>query len=177
MSMKGYSAFPKAPALLELHHQIDSVVSKTFVGGCLTPLQRRSQCILQSSVLYELNKSLFWTDARCNTQQKSPTCTATYLYFKKIQWTQTRHTRHCWRSSDKTINNVFRLTPWNRTLAWWFECSPMAQETLVQVIPKTQKWYLMPPCLTLNIISYGSRVTWSRRGKRVAPSPTPWCCS
>ena len=30
MAMKGYSAFPKAPALLEPHHQI---VSRTLVGG------------------------------------------------------------------------------------------------------------------------------------------------
>ena len=34
-----------------------------------------------------------------------------------------------------------------------------------QVIPKTQKWYLMPPCLTLNIISYGSRVNGAIQGK------------
>ena len=27
------------------------------------------------------------------------------------------------------------------------------------VIPKTQKWYLMLPCLTLTIIRYGSRVS------------------
>ena len=33
----------------------------------------------------------------------------------------------------------------------------------------------MPPCLTLSIIRYGSRVKWSNRGKGVAPSPTPWC--
>ena len=44
-----------------------------------------------------------------------------------------------------------------------------------RVIPKTQKWYLMPPCLTLSIIRYGSRVKWSNPGKGVAPSPTPWC--
>ena len=29
-----------------------------------------------------------------------------------------------------------------------------------RVIPKTQKWYLMPSCLTLTIIRYGSRVKW-----------------
>ena len=46
-----------------------------------------------------------------------------------------------------------------------------------QVIPKTQKWYLIPPCLTLSIIRYGSRVKWSNPGKWVAPSPTPWCNS
>ena len=28
-----------------------------------------------------------------------------------------------------------------------------------RVIPKTQKWYLMPPCLTLSIIRYVSRVS------------------
>ena len=46
-----------------------------------------------------------------------------------------------------------------------------------QVIPKTQKWYLMLPCLTLSIIRYGSRVKWSNLEKGVAPSPTPWCCN
>ena len=35
----------------------------------------------------------------------------------------------------------------------------------------------MYPCLTLSIISYGSRVKWSNPGKGVAPSPTHWCCS
>ena len=50
-----------------------------------------------------------------------------------------------------------------------------------RVIPKTQKMVLdasllnMPPCLTLSIIRYGSRVKWSNPGKGVAPSPTPWC--
>ena len=46
-----------------------------------------------------------------------------------------------------------------------------------RVIPKTQKWYLMPPFLTLSIIRYGSRVKWSKPGKRVAPFPTPRCSS
>ena len=42
-----------------------------------------------------------------------------------------------------------------------------------RVIPKTQKWYLMQPCITLSIIRYGSRVKWSNPGKGVEPSPTP----
>ena len=46
-----------------------------------------------------------------------------------------------------------------------------------QVIPKTQKWYLVKPCLTLRIIRYGPRVKWSNLGKGVAPSPTSQCCS
>ena len=35
----------------------------------------------------------------------------------------------------------------------------------------------MPPCLTLSIIRYGSRVKWRNPGKGVAPSPIPWCSS
>ena len=44
-----------------------------------------------------------------------------------------------------------------------------------RVIPKTQK--MMPPCLTLSIIRYGSRVKWSNPRKGVALSSTPRCCS
>ena len=46
-----------------------------------------------------------------------------------------------------------------------------------RVIPKALKWYLMPPCFTLGIIRYGSRVKWTNSGKGVAPSPTSRCCS
>ena len=35
----------------------------------------------------------------------------------------------------------------------------------------------MPPCLTLSIVRYGSRVKWSNPGTGLAPSPTPWCSS
>ena len=44
-------------------------------------------------------------------------------------------------------------------------------------IAKTQKWYLVPPCLTLSIIRQGSRIKWSNPGKGVAPSPTFRCRS
>ena len=40
----------------------------------------------------------------------------------------------------------------------------------VRVIPKT-------PCLTLNIISYRSRIRWVNPGKGVVLSSTPWCSS
>ena len=46
-----------------------------------------------------------------------------------------------------------------------------------RVIPKTQKSYFMPLCLTLSIITYGSRIKWVNPGKGEAPSPTNWCCS
>ena len=55
----------------------------------------------------------------------------------------------------------------------------MAQEIWVQSqvesYQRLKKWYLMPPCLTLRIIRYGSRVKWSNPGKGVAPTPTPRC--
>ena len=35
----------------------------------------------------------------------------------------------------------------------------------------------MPPCLTLNIIRYITRVKWSNSGEWVMPSPTPGCSS
>ena len=67
------------------------------------------------------------------------------------------------------------------TLALRLECSPMARETGVQSqvesYQRFKKWYLMPPCLTLSIIRYGSRVKWSNPGKGVVPSPTPRCSS
>ena len=48
MTMKRYSAFPKAPALLETHHQIVLYhISRTLVGDVFIPLQRCSQCSLQ----------------------------------------------------------------------------------------------------------------------------------
>ena len=46
------------------------------------------------------------------------------------------------------------------------------------IIPKTKKkWYWIPSCLSLSIISYISRVKWSNPRKGVAPSPTLQCGS
>ena len=41
----------------------------------------------------------------------------------------------------------------------------------------SKKWYLIPPCLILSIIRYGSRVKCRNPRKGVVPFPTPWCCS
>ena len=52
IAMKGCSTFSNAPPLLVRCHQIFSSISGTLVAVCvcggLTPLQRRSWCILQS---------------------------------------------------------------------------------------------------------------------------------
>ena len=54
----------------------------------------------------------------------------------------------------------------------------MVWETGVQFQVKwLNKWYLIPPCLLLRIIRYGSRVKWSNPGNEVAPSSTPQCNS
>ena len=46
------------------------------------------------------------------------------------------------------------------------------------VIQKAKKkWYLIPPCLTLSIKRYGSRVKSSNPGKGVAPFHIPRCSS
>ena len=50
-------------------------------------------------------------------------------------------------------------------------------QSQVESYQRLKKWYLMPPCLTLSIIRYESRVKWHNPGKGVAPSPTPQCNS
>ena len=61
------------------------------------------------------------------------------------------------------------------------QCSPMARETWVQsqveLYLRLKQWYLIPPCLKVSIIRYGSSVKCSYPGKRVAPSPIHWCSS
>ena len=56
MAMKGYSAFPKAPASLEPHQRLFSVISRTLVEEGLTPLQSCSQCILQLQLTKQRKK-------------------------------------------------------------------------------------------------------------------------
>ena len=46
-----------------------------------------------------------------------------------------------------------------------------------EVVPKTQTLYLKPPCWTLSIIRYGSRVKWSNPEKGIEPSLTYLCSS
>ena len=50
-------------------------------------------------------------------------------------------------------------------------------QSQVESYQRLKKWYLTPPCLTLSIIRYVTRVKWSNPGEGVAPSPTPRCSS
>ena len=55
-----------------------------------------------------------------------------------------------------------------------FANSPGERDSIPgRVIPKTQKWYLIPSCLTLGILRYGSRV--SRAIQRKVSFPTSRC--
>ena len=47
----------------------------------------------------------------------------------------------------------------------------------VELYQRLKKWCLMPPCSTLSIISYGSRVKWRNLGKGIAAYRTHRCCS
>ena len=66
-------------------------------------------------------------------------------------------------------------------LFYWVECLPIFRETgvqsQVQSYQRLKKWYLMPPCLTLSIRRYGTKVKWSNLGNGVAPFLTPLCSS
>ena len=47
MKMKGYSALHRTLVLLETHHQIFNIISRTLVVRCFVLLQRCSRCILR----------------------------------------------------------------------------------------------------------------------------------
>ena len=84
--------------------------------------------------------------------------------------------------SDDCVYNVkIQLKKLKCSLVNWVECSLTTGETggrsLVESYQRLKKCYFMSPCLTLIITRYGSMVRWSNPGKRVAPSPTPLCCS
>ena len=64
---------------------------------------------------------------------------------------------------------------YKKSLLYGVECFWVAQKTRVEANQRLKKWYLLPPCLTLRIIRYVSRVKCSNPGKGEAPSPTPWC--
>ena len=55
--------------------------------------------------------------------------------------------------------------------------SPRQLSNSLPIWPSLKKCYLIPPCLTLSILRYASRVKWSNPGNWVAPSLTPWCSS
>ena len=61
---------------------------------------------------------------------------------------------------------------WPNELSVYQQIERQGVQSLVESYGRLKKWYLMPPCLTLSIIRYGSRIKWSHPGKGIALSPT-----
>ena len=160
---------------------------------------------LVSCVLRHINPGRLFNTKFCKNIQNKCTHTHTHIYIK-IGGSTKRfvffefihlfilflHTcmfpACCFRQRtympQSLVNGVLNVTWTHLCLQFeWFsvECSPMARKTGVQsqveLNQRLKKWYLIPPCLTLSIIRYVSRVKWSNPRKGVAPSPTPWCSS
>ena len=92
-----------------------------------------------------------------------------------------KHVRFCAKDSV-FVGNFTALFHSNCLIGWvgrvFTNCPGDRGSIAGWVIPKTFiKWYLIPPCLTLSIIRYVSRVKWSNPREGVAPSPRPRCSS
>ena len=126
MAIKRCSAFPKVLTLLEPHHKIiQYYILDTRWRGSLIPLQYCSQCVLQS--LPTGQETIGVSEISSN------------LEFFKFQ--------SClFLSAIRFVGIMVRV----------FANGPVDQGPIAgRVIAKTQKWYLMPPFLTLSIIRYG----------------------
>ena len=78
---------------------------------------------------------------------------------------RTRHD-HCGYSMKKLTSDVLLKTLIHGVNGQWDRSS-----ILGRVIPKAQKWYLTPPCLTLSIIRYVSREKSSHPGEKSSTFP------
>ena len=131
-----------------------------MLGGVLPPLQRCSQCILQP----QLTGQWSWTLITYHLLLSNLTCVSFILIVLAFH---------------PSITILIKLG-FTETFNCLIKC-PIPPEDLGsipgRVIPKTLKWYLIPPCLPHSNIRYISRVKWSNPGKGVAPAPTPRCSS
>ena len=168
MAMTKYSALPKTPALEPQYQmQLSILLRMPPFSEVLPNCRGCSQHILSPAVLAKWKSPyipyFIYMFQRKKQNQPKTFVRPDFVFFEK----------HANLNSYK--NNLYRI------LAERLECSPVARETWVrsqiESYQRLKKWYLMPPCLTLSIIRYGSRVKWSNPGKGVAPSPTPWCSS
>ena len=82
-----------------------------------------------------------------------------------------RSSQNCWSSWPHPVFVQYRNQNYET------KRSPMSGKTEVQFqvesYQSVKKWCLIPPCLTLSIIRYRSRVKWSNQEKEKAPSPIP----
>ena len=79
---------------------------------------------------------------------------------------------------EETLSSLIRFYRTIGLMSWVFANSLGDRCSIpCRVIPRLKKWYLIPSCLALSIIRYGSRVKWTNPGKGVATSPATRCSS
>ena len=84
MAVKGCSAFPKLQHHWNLTIWLFSVISRTLVGGGLTPLQRSSRCILQPQPTGQGNEGVLCIPQSFSITEASPLdCLVSY---QDIRW-------------------------------------------------------------------------------------------
>ena len=105
-------------------------------------------CLHREKIIY------IYTDTQTHTQTHTHTHTHTYIYI---------YIYIC-KLAIGLMGRVFANDPGDEGII------PSRD------IPKTPKWYLILPCLKLNIIRYGPRVKSSYSRNGIAPSHIPRCC-
>ena len=106
----------------------------------------------------------------------------TYLYIYTCIHTQTDIHMYtclysCMHADIHAYSQAYKHLHLHTTYMHTFRHTWDEGSILGRIIPKTQKWYLIQPRLTLSIIRYGSRVKWNNPGKTVAPTHIPRCSS
>ena len=133
------------------HHFISFQPIRThgwFVADTFLLLTRKSLIILQS----------FLTPVRHWSWVLGHICTllSVHLYLTLIHWPYVLYS-----FLTRTVHYVREI----------------GVKSHVESYQRLKKWYLIPPCLTLSIIRYVSRVKWIKSRKGVASYPTPRCSS
>ena len=105
MAMKEYSTFPKAPALLEPHHQV-IVISRTLIGSeGLSPLQRSNWCILQPTAIQASGEKAKW-ELHKNAAYRFEQILKAVLYKTAAVWLLTSHLTNYPSKMSKTVSTA-----------------------------------------------------------------------
>ena len=163
MPMKEYSTFFNAPRH-EPHHQTQlSVIVRTLIVGSVE-IAEFGRCKVGTQ---SQNMLSYIFEEGSRTLRKERFVVSGAFHCAHVDKSNLWAVIGCWpRNGDK------------RPIGLVVDCSPIVPETGVQSqvesYQRLKKWYLIPPCLTLSIIKYVSRVKWSNPEKGVAPFPIPW---
>ena len=160
----------------------------TFLGGwgviitrsdCLSEI-RLSICILKSHRI--LCASFFRMDSPILSQNVAwmfdiDNFIVIYV-ISRIRMIKADIQRECWFFENYHL--VYKFQWEFIPFVCMVKFKPLAQtgvQSQFESYQRLKKWYLIPPCLTLSITKWGSRVKLSNPRNGVAPSPTPRCSS